>query len=126
MSRWHTRLRERGISCAWLSLDEDDNDPARFLVLRVLAKKEDADWAGALADVRRALTIAAPRNYVRVFLDEGHELGALIDRLDMGLHPVTSVFGSEPSGLIEKTRLPLKSRTSRRPLEDPESGISSA
>ena len=32
---------------------------------------------------RRALTIAAPRKYVRVFLDEGRELGALIDRLDM-------------------------------------------
>ncbi len=54
-----------------------------LLILRALAKKEDEDWSGALADVHRALTIAAPRNYVRVFLDEGRELGALIDRLDM-------------------------------------------
>jgi LuxR family maltose regulon positive regulatory protein len=54
-----------------------------LLILRALAKKEDGDWASALADVRRALTIAAPRNYVRVFLDEGRELGALIYRLDM-------------------------------------------
>jgi LuxR family maltose regulon positive regulatory protein len=54
-----------------------------LLVLRALAEKEDGDWASALADLRRALTIAAPRNYVRVFLDEGRELGALIDRLDM-------------------------------------------
>ncbi|HWS66317.1 MAG TPA: LuxR C-terminal-related transcriptional regulator, partial [Steroidobacteraceae bacterium] len=54
-----------------------------LLVLRALAEKEDGDWASALADVRRALTIAAPRKYVRVFLDEGRELGALIDRLDM-------------------------------------------
>jgi LuxR family maltose regulon positive regulatory protein len=54
-----------------------------LLVLRALAKKEEDDWSGALADVHRALTIAAPRNYVRVFLDEGRELGALIDRLDM-------------------------------------------
>jgi LuxR family maltose regulon positive regulatory protein len=54
-----------------------------LLVLRALAKKEDGDWAGALADLRRALTLAAPRKYVRVFLDEGRELGALIDRLDM-------------------------------------------
>jgi ATP/maltotriose-dependent transcriptional regulator MalT len=54
-----------------------------LLVLRALAKKEDEDWASALADLRRALTIAAPRSYVRVFLDEGRELGALIDRLDM-------------------------------------------
>jgi LuxR family transcriptional regulator, maltose regulon positive regulatory protein len=54
-----------------------------LLVLRALAKKEEDDLPGALADVHRALTIAAPRNYVRVFLDEGRELGALIDRLDM-------------------------------------------
>jgi ATP/maltotriose-dependent transcriptional regulator MalT len=52
-----------------------------LLVLRALAKKADENWAGALEDVHRALTIAAPRNYVRVFLDEGRELGALIDRL---------------------------------------------
>ena len=31
MARWHARLLERGVSCAWLSLDEDDNDAARFL-----------------------------------------------------------------------------------------------
>src|SRR5580692_10443219 len=31
MARWHTRLLERGVSCVWLSLDEDDNDVARFL-----------------------------------------------------------------------------------------------
>src|SRR5271168_1111781 len=31
MARWHTRLLERGVSCTWLSLDEDDDDAARFL-----------------------------------------------------------------------------------------------
>jgi len=54
-----------------------------LLILRALAEKEDGDWASALADLRRALTIAAPKKYLRVFLDEGRELGALIDRLDM-------------------------------------------
>ena len=54
-----------------------------LLILRALANKEDGDWAAALADLCRALAIAAPRNYVRVFLDEGAELGALIERLDM-------------------------------------------
>jgi LuxR family transcriptional regulator, maltose regulon positive regulatory protein len=60
-----------------------DHRSVELLVLRALAEKEDGDWASALADLRSALTIAARRNYVRVFLDEGRELGALIDRLDM-------------------------------------------
>jgi LuxR family maltose regulon positive regulatory protein len=62
---------------------ELDHRSVELLVLRALAEKEDGDWASALADLRSALTIAARRNYVRVFLDEGRELGALIDRLDM-------------------------------------------
>jgi ATP/maltotriose-dependent transcriptional regulator MalT len=68
-----------------------------LLILRALAEKEDGDWASALADVRRALTIAAPRNYVRVFLDEGRELGALIDRLDM-----EQLRGSEAAPLARR------------------------
>jgi len=68
-----------------------------LLVLRALAKKEDEDWAGALTDVRRALTIAAPRNYVRLFLDEGRDLGALIDRLDM-----EQLRGSEAAPLARR------------------------
>jgi LuxR family transcriptional regulator, maltose regulon positive regulatory protein len=68
-----------------------------LLVLRALAKKEDEDWAGALADVRRAITIAAPRNYARVFLDEGRELGALMDRLDM-----EQLRGSEAAPLARR------------------------
>ena len=68
-----------------------------LLVLRALAEKENGDWASALADLRRALTIAAPRNYVRVFLDEGPELGALIDRLDM-----EQLRGSEAAPLARR------------------------
>jgi LuxR family maltose regulon positive regulatory protein len=68
-----------------------------LLVLRALAKKEHGDWTNALADVRRALTIAAPRNYVRVFLDEGRELGALIERLDM-----EQLRGSEAAPLVRR------------------------
>jgi LuxR family transcriptional regulator, maltose regulon positive regulatory protein len=70
-----------------------------LLILRALAEKEDGDWAGALADVRRALTIAAPRNYVRVFLDEGRELAALIERLD-----VEQLRGSEAAPLARRLR----------------------
>jgi LuxR family transcriptional regulator, maltose regulon positive regulatory protein len=68
-----------------------------LLVLRALTKKEDGEWASALGDVRRAITIAAPRNYVRVFLDEGRELGPLIDRLDM-----EQLRGSEAAPLARR------------------------
>ena len=68
-----------------------------LLILRALAEKEDGDWASAVADVRSALTIAAPRNYVRVFLDEGRELGVLIDRLDM-----EELRGSEAAPLARR------------------------
>jgi LuxR family maltose regulon positive regulatory protein len=36
-----------------------------------------------LADLHQALTIAAPRNYARIFLDAGRELRPLFERLDM-------------------------------------------
>jgi ATP/maltotriose-dependent transcriptional regulator MalT len=73
-----------------------------LLILRALAEKEDGDWTSSLADVRRALTIAAPRNYVRVFLDEGRELGALIDRLDM-----EELRGSEAAPLARRLQRAL-------------------
>ncbi|WP_275683191.1 LuxR C-terminal-related transcriptional regulator [Scleromatobacter humisilvae] len=31
MAQWHGRLCERRVACAWLSLDEDDNDKVRFV-----------------------------------------------------------------------------------------------
>jgi len=68
-----------------------------LLILRALAEKEEGDWSSALADVGRALAIAAPRNYVRVFLDEARELGALIDRLDM-----EQLRGSEAAPLARR------------------------
>jgi LuxR family transcriptional regulator, maltose regulon positive regulatory protein len=56
-----------------------------LLLIRALAHKQIGDWASASTDLRDALTIAAPRYYLRVFLDEGRELAALIERLDLEL-----------------------------------------
>jgi LuxR family maltose regulon positive regulatory protein len=76
---------------------ELDHRSVELLILRTLAKKEDGDWASALVDLRNALSIAARRNYVRVFLDEGRELGALIDRLD-----IEQLRGSEAAPLARR------------------------
>jgi ATP/maltotriose-dependent transcriptional regulator MalT len=54
-----------------------------LLLLRALAYKQYDEWASALADLQKALAIAAPRRYLRIFLDEGVDLRPLIDRLDL-------------------------------------------
>jgi len=54
-----------------------------LLLVRALAHKQAGEIASALTDLHHALTLAAPRQYLRVFLDEGAELGSLIDRLDL-------------------------------------------
>jgi len=54
-----------------------------LLLIRARAHKQAGDVASALTDLHQALTLAAPRQYLRVFLDEGPELGSLIDGLDL-------------------------------------------
>jgi LuxR family maltose regulon positive regulatory protein len=54
-----------------------------LLLIRARAHKQARDVAGALNDLHHALTLAAPRQYVRVFLDEASELGSLVDGLDL-------------------------------------------
>jgi LuxR family maltose regulon positive regulatory protein len=53
-----------------------------LLLLRALAHQRSGDWPGALKDLSEALTIAAPRQYLRVFLDEGPEFAAVLERTD--------------------------------------------
>lgn len=47
-----------------------------LLLLRTLTCQAQQDSVGALATLERALTIAAPEGYVRIFLDEGEILQA--------------------------------------------------
>src|ERR1700722_18710475 len=42
MAGWHARLLERGVSCAWLSLDADDNDAARIRAPEIQAVNKAA------------------------------------------------------------------------------------
>ena len=50
-------------------------------VLRARALVAGGDEAGALGALTRALTLACPQGYVRVFTDEGAVIGALLGRL---------------------------------------------
>src|SRR5271168_3648881 len=85
MARWHARLLERGVSCAWLSLDEDDNDAARFLrhlisalqmasahIGREVAEELITDFAGGSRSVLEAIAgdLAQVGHRVVLFLDD--------------------------------------------------------
>ena len=49
-----------------------------ILVLQALARHARGDAAGALASLERALALAEPEGYVRIFLDEGPPMAALL------------------------------------------------
>ena len=51
------------------------------LGLRALAQDADGDRAGALDTLERALALAEPEGHVRVFLDEGDPMSALLGAL---------------------------------------------
>ena len=68
-----------------------------ILVLQALAHQVRGDVPGALVPLGRALALAEPEGYVRVFLDEGPPMAALLER------------GCEP-----RNRAELRSSASRR------------
>ena len=51
-----------------------------ILVLRALARPAQGQGTAALADVARALALGEPEGYVRVFVDEGQPMAALLQR----------------------------------------------
>ena len=52
-----------------------------ILILRALVRHAQSEPHHALADLQRALALAAPEGYVRVFVDEGAPMAALLERL---------------------------------------------
>src|SRR5277367_4947896 len=101
MARWHARLLERKVSCAWLSLDEDDNDATRFLrhliaalqkasahIGKDVAQDLIADFASGSRSVLEAIAadLAQVQHRIVLFLDdlqlvEGSEVRGILDWL---------------------------------------------
>ena len=76
-----------------------------LLLIRAQAHKHADNSANALSDLHRALLIAAPRGYVRVFLDEARGLGALLGRLDL-----EALRGSEAVPLARRLQEAMRVR----------------
>jgi LuxR family maltose regulon positive regulatory protein len=53
-------------------------DAIRYLALQSVALREEGDRISALASLEKALTLAEPEGYVRIFLDEGEAMAGLL------------------------------------------------
>jgi LuxR family maltose regulon positive regulatory protein len=71
-----TRLLERLLRAA--EAGERTGRVIEILVLRALAHQVRSDIPAALAGLERALTLAEPQGYVRVFIDEGPPMASLL------------------------------------------------
>ncbi|MEZ4671318.1 MAG: LuxR C-terminal-related transcriptional regulator [Anaerolineae bacterium] len=105
------RLLERLLQAA------EDGGRARsvieILILQALAYQMQGDMSAALVPLERALTLAEPEGYVRIFVDEGHPLSLLLEKAAKNgitpnyVHQLLKAFGkaedSTPidQGLIE-------------------------
>jgi ATP/maltotriose-dependent transcriptional regulator MalT len=131
MARWHARLLERGVSCAWLSLDEDDNDTTRFLrhLIAALQKAsadigkdvaEDliADFASGSRSVLEAIAgdLAQVQHRVVLFLDdlqlaEGPEVREILDWLiNYAPRPLQYVIGTRQDPGLRLSGLRVRSQ----------------
>jgi len=71
-----TRLLDRLLRAA--EEGERAGSVIEILVLRALAYQRHGDIAAALSCLERAVTLAGPEGYVRVFVDEGPPMAALL------------------------------------------------
>jgi LuxR family transcriptional regulator, maltose regulon positive regulatory protein len=83
---------------------------AELLLLRALAHDHDGERAQAMDDLRKALTIAAPKQYLRLFLDDAEALRPLVDRLELD-----QMRGSEAAPLARRLQQAMRSADSRAP-----------
>ena len=83
-----------------------------ILVLQALAHEAQGNIPPALAPLERALTLAEPEGYVRIFVDEGEAMRNLLRHAAAG--GITGSYTGRLLSVFEKTAQ-LASATSRRP-----------
>ncbi len=60
------------------------------LLLRAVARRQRGDLNGALGDAERALALGEPEGYLRLFVEEGRPLAALLSQLQKRFEPEKS------------------------------------
>lgn len=81
-----------------------------LLVLQALAYQAQDHLTSALAPLERALTLAEPEGYVRVFVDEGPHMRALLQEATK--HGIAQKYGNQLLTAFEKTE-------GKKPLPQP-------
>jgi LuxR family maltose regulon positive regulatory protein len=101
-----------------------------ILILQALAFAAQGNGPDALAALGRALTLASPEGYVRLFVDEGPPMRVLLQRLDPGVvasRPdyvplLLAVFAAGPGsvrGRVEPVGQPLAASAAPAALDEP-------
>jgi LuxR family maltose regulon positive regulatory protein len=97
-----------------------------ILVLQALAYQMQDDLPGALVSLERALTLAEPQGYVRIFLDEGADMGRLLREANTReIMPdytgkLLTAFEAEGQASVASTgKAPLPSPPASQPLVEP-------
>src|SRR6202790_3452257 len=99
MARWHARLLQRGVSCAWLSLDEDDNDAARFLRHLIAALQKASAHIGK--DVAEDLVGDFASGSRSVLETIAGDLSQVQHRIVLFLDDLQLVGGPEVRGILD-------------------------
>jgi LuxR family maltose regulon positive regulatory protein len=114
-----TQLLERLLQAALHG--ERAGSAIEILILQALARKAAGDARAALAPLERALTLAEPEGYVRLFADEGAPLVALLQAAaKRGVAPTylrTLLAGLRPSEDRRRTDQALIEPLSERELD---------
>src|SRR6202044_2101468 len=98
MARWHARLLDREVSCAWLSLDKDDNDATRFLRHLIAALQKASGHIGK--DFAEDLIADFASGSRSVLESIAADLAQVQHRIVLFLDDLQLVEGSEVLGIL--------------------------
>jgi LuxR family maltose regulon positive regulatory protein len=86
--------------------------------LRALASADRGDEAGAVSFLTDALVLAHPEGYVRIFADEGPEMGVLLGRL-LAHQRSAKAGGDVPAEYVDQVMAAIQPDAERRPGATP-------
>ena len=97
-------------------------DAIRYLVMQAVAFHAERDTSSALAGLDQALTLAEPEGYVRIFVDEGEPMAALLAQaVRQGIAPdyASDLLAAFPAQVRQDGELDAGVPASAQPLIDP-------